>query len=329
MLSLENICNRLVIVPKPARVSALRAELTALNHKLPAEVNLNYLLCRGHQLHVNQVCMPLWCSSSDGPEGKNDIPVPHHKIVRIPPGEAVALNSAERAPYLLYIEILKDDLDFNPAKRTNKEILRRIVTKDDGQNHGWSEPGPLISFQVSTPRLDTTNSFRAPCTSIPFLTSLPTASPSTSTFSDADEEMDLVEQLYGADHPLRSNMPDIEDSIVLPPTPKNRELDMVAWSRTSLPSSDDLRIPVQPHSQSHSRASSFSRTLSSSPAAITLPSVEPEVSRALSLDEYSERMRTAAIMLAQLNMDQSRDPLPLTPKAEGPLNTAAISYSRE
>lgn len=38
LLSLENICNRLVIVPKPARVSALRAELTALNHKLPAEV---------------------------------------------------------------------------------------------------------------------------------------------------------------------------------------------------------------------------------------------------------------------------------------------------
>ena len=39
LLGLENICNRLVIVPKPARVSALRAELTALNHKLPAEVN--------------------------------------------------------------------------------------------------------------------------------------------------------------------------------------------------------------------------------------------------------------------------------------------------
>ena len=41
LLSLENICNRLVIVPKPARVSALRAELTALNHKLPAEVILH------------------------------------------------------------------------------------------------------------------------------------------------------------------------------------------------------------------------------------------------------------------------------------------------
>ena len=39
LLALENICNRLLVVPKPARVSALRAELTGLNHMLPAEVN--------------------------------------------------------------------------------------------------------------------------------------------------------------------------------------------------------------------------------------------------------------------------------------------------
>lgn len=38
LLALENICNRLLVVPKPARVSALRAELTGLNHMLPAEV---------------------------------------------------------------------------------------------------------------------------------------------------------------------------------------------------------------------------------------------------------------------------------------------------
>lgn len=42
LLCLENICNRLVILPKPARVFALRAELTALNHKLPAEVTVTY-----------------------------------------------------------------------------------------------------------------------------------------------------------------------------------------------------------------------------------------------------------------------------------------------
>ena len=32
-----------MVVPKPARVSALRAELTALNHHLPAEVSITVL----------------------------------------------------------------------------------------------------------------------------------------------------------------------------------------------------------------------------------------------------------------------------------------------
>lgn len=41
LLALENISNRLLVIPRPARVSALRAELTALNHKLPAEVCLS------------------------------------------------------------------------------------------------------------------------------------------------------------------------------------------------------------------------------------------------------------------------------------------------
>ncbi len=39
LLLLEDISNRLLVVPKPARVSALRAELTSLNHNLPAEVS--------------------------------------------------------------------------------------------------------------------------------------------------------------------------------------------------------------------------------------------------------------------------------------------------
>ncbi len=38
LLSLQDNSARLLLIPKPARVSALRAELTALNHKLPADV---------------------------------------------------------------------------------------------------------------------------------------------------------------------------------------------------------------------------------------------------------------------------------------------------
>jgi hypothetical protein len=44
LLTLESISNRLLVVPKLARVSALRAELTSLNNKLPAEVCLPSLV---------------------------------------------------------------------------------------------------------------------------------------------------------------------------------------------------------------------------------------------------------------------------------------------
>lgn len=75
LLALVDIANRLVIVPKEARMSALHAELTLLNHNLPAEV-----------------CLPLWCPATcEKPY--------HHRIVRISPSDAVVLNSAERVKF--------------------------------------------------------------------------------------------------------------------------------------------------------------------------------------------------------------------------------------
>ncbi|KAH7057680.1 kinase-like domain-containing protein [Linnemannia elongata] len=86
LLALVDIATRLVIVPKPARLSALRAELTLLNHNLPAEI-----------------CVPLWCHATlENPS--------HHRVVRIPPQDAVVLNSADRVPYLLQVEVLETDM---------------------------------------------------------------------------------------------------------------------------------------------------------------------------------------------------------------------------
>ena len=256
----------------------------------------------------------MWCPSTDSLAGDSGIPAPHHRIVRIPPGEAVALNSAERAPYLLYIEVLRDDLDFDPGKRSNKAILRKVIMKEGGSRHGWMDSALPSSLLLTTPRRSGTDGgLRTPYTAMTqtsFPDGPPTAASSTSTFSNDDEEVDLVEQLYGGDQPLRSKMLDIEDSIILPPTPKNRELDMAAWSRVSLP--EDSRLQLQ-DPRNHSRARSLSRAPSSAPPVIIAPS-EPEPARALSLDEYSDRMRTAAIMLAQLNTDQGRDPSPLSRK---------------
>ncbi|KAF8212221.1 kinase-like protein [Mycena galopus ATCC 62051] len=290
LLTLENISNRLLVVPKPARVSALRAELTALNHKLPAEI-----------------CMPMWCSSSDAlgtarvPPG---VPAPHHRIVRIPPSESVVLNSAERAPYLLLIEILNEELDFDPAKRGNKEVLKKIVLKEHERKGASADLIPFnaagrqskLEYLVADADLvsEPQNGLTVPVIETP-------ATPTNDSPPSEEEEMDLVEQLYGAAESLRSQPINLSDSIVLPPTPKNRDLDMATWSRSVPPSPQAME-------NGHSMLRSMSRTYSQGPP--SNPSPEPPRELAsVSLDEYSERMRTAAIMLAQLNANLAHHPL--------------------
>ncbi|KAJ1971407.1 Phosphatidylinositol 4-kinase pik1alpha (PI4-kinase)(PtdIns-4-kinase) [Dimargaris xerosporica] len=85
VIALTDISNRLVLVPRVDRQSSLKSELMLLNHNLPANV-----------------CLPLWCSAQDRTAC-------HHKLVRISPADAVVLNSAERAPYLLMVEAVETD----------------------------------------------------------------------------------------------------------------------------------------------------------------------------------------------------------------------------
>ncbi|KAF9246501.1 kinase-like protein [Melanogaster broomeanus] len=304
LLTLEDISNRLLVVPKPARVSALRAELTALNHQLPAEV-----------------CMPMWCSSSDTPCSSSAASIntqPHHKIVRVPPGEAVVLNSAERAPYLLLIEILHDDLDFDPSKRGNKEILKRIVTKEN-EKKGASKG--LITFgSTRTKAFMGVDAVVGPEQALgrhsvedggaSDMEDIVVPHTGSTTSLVPDEEMDLVEQLYGEGQSLRGRI-DLTESIVLPPAPKNRELELATWSRVS-------SIPSSPAVD----ATFVSRVVL--PSAILPPDLPPSTSKnmsgsehVLSLDDYSERMRTAAIMLAQLNANLVRETVTSLPGPTG------------
>lgn len=84
-------------VPKQARLSALRVEIAVLNKDLPAEVDI-----------------PLLLSSHPFPNQIKDLPAKQNRVVRIVPSEAVLLNSAERIPYLLLVEYLHNDIDFDP-----------------------------------------------------------------------------------------------------------------------------------------------------------------------------------------------------------------------
>jgi hypothetical protein len=72
-----------------------------------------------------QICLPLWCTYPRKSAYDTDVQV-HHRIVRIPPSESVVLNSAERAPYLLLVEVLHGDMDFDPSSQSNKELLATL-----------------------------------------------------------------------------------------------------------------------------------------------------------------------------------------------------------
>ncbi|EJD06043.1 uncharacterized protein FOMMEDRAFT_139331 [Fomitiporia mediterranea MF3/22] len=319
MLTLENISSRLLVVPKLARVSALRAELTSLNHKLPAEV-----------------CMPMWCSGIDTPSEADGQSKPHHRIVRVPPGESVVLNSAERAPYLLVLEILHGDLDFEPTERSNKELLKGIIRKElkstrapretfglrEPSNNGRSGP-PVVQTSSAEEAL---NSNDDTADSGPFSQNFSQSLLSVTSGSNAEEEVDLVEQVYGEDLSVHRT-PDLSESFVMPTPPKNRALDIAAWSRSNstpvspamtpeLSTAESLGNNVTQRTQSHATVSSQSSTGSG-----RIP--------ALSLDEYSERMRTAAVMLAQLNASLVKETVvsTTTPHSEYPPSTGQISSS--
>lgn len=106
-IALETISQRLARVPTEARLSALRAELFLLNRDLPAEVDIPTLL---------------------PPNKKGKL----HKLVTITANEAQVLNSAEKVPYLLLIEYLRDEFDFDPTSETNERLLKKISGNQGG-----------------------------------------------------------------------------------------------------------------------------------------------------------------------------------------------------
>lgn len=137
LTALEDISNRLVSVPKPARLSALRAELALIAQDLPAEVDI-----------------PLICPATldDGSPSKSR----HHRIVRLNPAEATSLNSAERVPYLLMVEVLREDFDFDPDSQQNTELIARLLIDKNRQKRRLFDitDGSYRAMEVEVPPLE-------------------------------------------------------------------------------------------------------------------------------------------------------------------------------
>lgn len=218
--ALQDIPTRLQQLPKPARLSALRAELTSLNRTLPAEV-----------------CFPTWCAGSAAGSAH---PERHHRVMRISASEAVVLNSADRVPYLLHVEVLRNDLDFDPNRRYNRELLQSILQNRDRSLR------PLLMAHTKRP-------------SIPLHPGALSDNPAPG--DQQSGEVDLTEQMYGSD---LSAFGKVHEDVGIQEEfgTKNDTLDTAAWAHAS---------------NANEQRADFS------------------------LDEYSQRMRTAAVMLAQLN----------------------------
>jgi hypothetical protein len=314
--SLQDISTRLIAVPKMARLSALRAELTVLNHGLP----------RGCCLGIN--CSGQGGLDDDDDDAAGDQPNlfsnpnglhrPHHRIVRICPSEAVVLNSADRAPYLLQVEVLEGDLDFDPDRRQNAEDLRRALGL--GEPDSLSRRG-LIHRAASSNEMDRSDEILGaspaqlgdseirtfdqgeaftpdgtPATPSPdrkIREASPAVVAPTTPDMPPSQEVDLVEQLYG--NLSIHDQPPLSDG-GFSPLIHNRSIDEETWNRAGEDTDGALGMGSPPGT---SRPPSNQALR---PQGIVR---KPSANRKqMTLDEYAERMRMAAIMLSQLNASQ-------------------------
>lgn len=133
VMALQNVSLRLSQVPKEARLSALRAELSIINKTLlPSEIDIPQLL-------------PITSNKNKK----------YHKILRLNVNEACVLNLAERVPFLLSIEYLSDELDFNPLTESNQKLLASDTFNESKIRDASSTS---INFNVTgTARLSTTD----------------------------------------------------------------------------------------------------------------------------------------------------------------------------
>lgn len=316
--SLQDISTRLVSVPKPARLSSLRAELTVLNHGLPRGCCLG-MACHGTPFPVLGV---------PGSKGKA-----HARIVRISPSESVVLNSADRAPFVIHVEVLEDDLDFDPERRQNAEDLRRALSEREGTSGGYGggfgKEGlgakARMSLESGLDGLGRSGGAEAKSmTRVVVSTSssdlgavLPAAADgdahevltSPELPKEPTEEMDLVEQLYGD-----VSIHDDADLLIAPVEGdvaiQNRSVDEQAWARRADDDagrqSHESDATLTPATALNPPRPTFGRGRPSGGANFVRPGGRSVSDRpVVSLDDYAERMRMAAIMLAQLDASQA------------------------
>ncbi|KAI9100667.1 kinase-like domain-containing protein [Phlyctochytrium arcticum] len=249
MMTLVEISDRLRTVPKEARQSNLVAELALLNHNLPANV-----------------CVPLWCPAS------GTLPY-HHKVARISPSDAVVLNSADRVPFLITVEVLEDSRNATVGGGMDDPYGQSSLNLLDNQQNATGRKAS-ISVTVEQPSSEAGEDRK-------------TSGSEPELLSPSDAEQEKAAKYH---------------RIVI----DRRKSSVSLNSRKSI-------SPMDPTSPDAPFSSPVIRQINGFEN-----SKEAETSTPMSkADEFAERMRTAAVMLAQLYQQQQRELLPQAPSVAG------------
>ncbi|KAG0636309.1 kinase-like domain-containing protein [Tuber brumale] len=257
--ALEDISNRLVLVPKLARLSALRAELVLLNNDLPSEVDI-----------------PVICPATVIEGGTT---TGHHRVVRINPAEATVLNSAERVPYLLMIEVLRDDFDFDPEKEENQRLLGVLLSEGGGKKRIFDLTDPPPGhYRGSNSEGESDSIFE----------------PSKGDIGTSS----IIDDPYDFGTPRASSSDQSIASTVAPP-----HLPRLSSGATTLSTVPSIVTPRSSELSSSSRAGSPAPGKKSASYSLTRSGGEQP-----DLSALATHMRTAAQMLAQLDASSSKTP---------------------
>jgi phosphatidylinositol 4-kinase len=239
----------------------LRAELALIAQDLPAEVDI-------------PVISP--ATLKDGVASKSQ----HHRIVRINPAEATSLNSAERVPYLLMVEVLKEDFDFDPETEQNTQLLERLMLeKGTSKRRLFDITNAEILTNDRTPPNGSDSVFEPATGDLG----------STSLIKDLAED-DISAGLSRVSLPGATTV----NGKVTAPRSSSGANTVASMGTTSTPRTSDMEI---------------SRSSSPAPRKMTMPvSRGTQSSDQPDFSALATHMRTAAQMLAQLEASGSKRP---------------------
>ncbi|KAJ1658893.1 Phosphatidylinositol 4-kinase pik1alpha (PI4-kinase)(PtdIns-4-kinase) [Dispira simplex] len=273
VLSLTDISNRLVFVSRQDRQSSLKAELLLLNHNLPANV-----------------CLPLWCSAKDKYS-------PHHKIVRIAPTDAVVLNSAERVPYLIMVEVVETDQSVEELAALGKaQSSQRLPAPSASQK---SVPTTLVD--MSQQAFVESQDLAGSCMAAP---SVVLSKPENEITAGVPDDGPLDSQRT----PVESNGP-IHSSPRSAAGRTTMTLDTILLDLSTVDLADQYPSVHQDSSILEVSQVEFPKEISNSlMVSNTHHQQEVHMRRnSTNTEDFQERMRTAAVLLAQLAQQEERN----------------------